>query len=148
MDISSLQFPTSHNYPVFDYSGAGLKGDSVKAGDAYGQCILSGGNENDCGASAWQAGVTNGKIISTDNGGVVDKVVNLLGRGFGVPNLDIAASTATGKANLTPSWLSNPTRIITAVIGIVFIGAALFMFGVASFNPVSIALDKMGALNE
>jgi hypothetical protein len=137
MDISSLQFPTSIDKPVFDYR-SGVKGDPLKAQQSYGACLLAGGNSVDCGAKAWQDGAGNStqkvqKLSDFSKGG--------WGSGFGLDGgngVDPNGNTLASAYN----WLSNPARIATVIIGIVLIGGALFMFGISSFNPVASVLES------
>lgn len=106
-----------------------------KASHTYGQCILAGGNDSECAGKGFEAGSGgNAKIVGTeDNQSFLDKTINVLAK--------LSPFVTKGERdsyNASKEKIQNISvpRIATGIIGIVLVGGAMFMFGVASFTPV------------
>ena len=109
-----------------------------KASQSYGQCILAGGNENDCAGKGFEAGA-NGNAEVEKEPGLWDRAKYVLLGGVGAitgnPMNTVTALNAAAAANKVGSL--TVSRIATGIIGLLLIGGAMFMFGLASFNPAA-----------
>lgn len=153
--------------PVFDL---GSSAGNTMAGAGYNLCTAMGGSPETCGTFAARAGITAGQITSQQGidaynaakpANPIDSAIYGGGAGdastkgsaayykngwlcrLGLSGCDqkaYAAATANGMSTL--SWLTDPTRIVVIVVGIVLLGAGLFMLK----SPISIVSNSAKGL--
>src|SRR5690349_14645843 len=116
--------------------------DNNKASLTYGQCILAGGNDNECASKGFQSGSGgNAQIVGTadsQSGSLWDRLKYWGLAGVGVVTGNPALATTGLKASAAANGLGSLTvsRIATGLTGLILIAGAMFMFGVASFTPI------------
>lgn len=118
-----------------------------KASQTYGQCILGGGNENDCAGKGFEAGSGgSAKIVGTnESSSIWDRIkyygLSGIGAVTGNPGLTATGLKATAAANGVGSL--TVSRIATGLTGLILIAGAMFMFGLASFSPTGKILEAV-----
>jgi len=130
----------SGGMPTFSY-GAGMQGNPNAAAANYAQCIAAGGVAANCGAQAWQAGLNPGTNITTNKDLSIWDRAKLYGMGAlgvvsGNPVMGMNAISSAANAKWNDLTVS---RIATLIVGVVLIGAALFLLR----SPLTIVSDKL-----
>lgn len=116
---------------TFDISYPGFS--AVKAQQSYSACMIGGGDQSLCGMNAAQAGMPDGVTITPVNKNLsaMDRIkmgaLSILGASTG--QYGAAAGSASLAATGSNDKLFNLSinRLAVLIIGIVFIGASLFL---------------------
>lgn len=128
--LESFAGGESAGIPTFNY-GAGLSGNSATAQSSYQSCIANGGSSIACGASAWQAGLNAGSKVTpqTDcSKSWWPSGCAWLHSGDSLqPEIDNLIKTKGTGTNLGTDLTNAMPKIVTAIIGIILIAAALFL---------------------
>lgn len=148
MDISSLQFPSllsgfaageSGGIPqtVFHIDMPGFSNDT--ANSDYAACRSRGGSDSACAHDALQnQGLSTSNTPQIGEPDFWSKIKRSAAGAFGIAGDAFTGGgfTTAAKGSATLSQLS-VSRIATGIVGVILIGAALFMLGISSFNPIS-----------
>lgn len=168
---SSFSAGESGGIPTYNFGG-GLNSGVANAGGGagYSLCKIMGGSDSTCGTFGAQVGANLG--LATSQQGIdaynaakpssaIDSAIFGGGSGdaytkgssayyknnwacrLGMGSCDQKAYDASGTSNAL-SWLTDPTRIVVIVVGIVLLGAGLFMLK----SPINIISNTAkGALS-
>lgn len=113
---------------------------NAKASQTYGQCILAGGNADDCANKGYNAGI-NGDVMTstTQMPSLLDRAKYVLLGALGIasanPTLAVNAGKAAAAANNDVISKVSVSRIATGLVGLILIAGAMFLFGMATFTP-------------